>query len=190
MFSERPVTLQEVIQVLHGRAYLLLLVLLALPFCTPIPLPGLSTPFGLVIALISLRLALGQRPWLPRRLLVKELPSGFFGRILTAAARVIQFFETFLRARLTLLTDIGLLRQAHAVIMFVSALMLLLPLPIPFTNAIPAWVILLTAAGLMERDGVFISAGYAVFAAGIGYFGFLGGATHHLIDAIRRWLAN
>ena len=58
-FTEQPVTLREVILVLRGRAYLLLLILLALPFCTPVPLPRLSTPFGLAIALISLRLALG-----------------------------------------------------------------------------------------------------------------------------------
>jgi hypothetical protein len=38
----------------------------AFPFCTPIPLPGFSLPFGLVIAIIGLRLALGQKPWLPR----------------------------------------------------------------------------------------------------------------------------
>ena len=57
--TEQPVTLREVILVLRGRAYLLLVILLALPFCTPVPLPGLSTPFGLAIALISLRLALG-----------------------------------------------------------------------------------------------------------------------------------
>jgi len=77
-FAERPVTLREVISVLHGRAYDLLLILLALPFCTPVPLPGLSTPLGLVIAVISLRLALGQSPWLPERLQDRRLPPGFF----------------------------------------------------------------------------------------------------------------
>ena len=51
--GERAVTLREVIYVLGGRAYLLLVLLLALPFITPIPIPGLSTPFGLAIALIA-----------------------------------------------------------------------------------------------------------------------------------------
>src|SRR5688572_13594976 len=68
-FAERSVTLQEVLEVLHGRAYTLLLFFLALPFCTPIPLPGVSTPFGIVIALIGFRLSLGQKPWLPKKLL-------------------------------------------------------------------------------------------------------------------------
>jgi len=188
-FAEEAVTLREVIAVLRGRAYLLLLVVLALPFCTPIPLPGLSTPCGLVIALISLRLALGQHPWLPDRLLDRRLPPGFFRRVLAGTARIIRGLEFLLRPRLTLLADNGRLRQMHAVMMLVAALVLLLPLPIPFSNAFPAWVILLMAGGLLERDGGSIAAGYAAFAVGVGYFIFLGGAMHHLIDACRRLLA-
>jgi hypothetical protein len=187
-FSGEAVTLREVIRVLRGRAYLLLVILLALPFCTPL-LPGLSAPFGLVIAIIALRLALGQRPWLPEALQRKQLPAGFFGKVFAAAASIIRFLEKFLRPRLLPLTDIGLLRQAHAVMMFISALVLLLPLPIPLTNTIPAWVILFIAGGLLERDGMAIAAGYVVSAAGILYFIVLGGATHHIFDAFKRLLA-
>ena len=63
-----------------------------------------------------------------------------------------------------------------------------LPLPIPLTNTFPGWVIILIAAGLLERDGAFVAAGYGMFAAGVVFFTLLGGATHHLIDAIRRGL--
>ena len=187
--AEQPVTLQEVILVLRGRAYLLLVILLALPFCAPIPLPGLSTPLGLGIALISLRLALGQRPWLPGKLLRRQLPAGFFSKIFAAATGIIRLLEKFLRPRATLLVDVGLLRQMHAVMMLIAALVLLLPLPIPLTNTFPAWVILLIAGGLLERDGIAIAVGYAVFAAGGLYFLFLGGAVHQLFDAFRRLLA-
>jgi hypothetical protein len=188
-FAERPVTLREVILVLRGRAYDLLLILLALPFCTPIPLPGLSTPFGLVIAILALRLALGQHPWLPEKLQDKQLPPGFFGKLIAAAAGVIRLLEKLLRPRLAPLTDHGWLRQLHAVTMVIAAVVLLLPLPIPLTNTFPGWVILLIASGLMERDGAAIAAGYGVFAAGVVYFIFLGGATHQLFDAIRKWIA-
>ena len=76
----------------------------------------------------------------------------------------------------------------HAVLMLLAALALLLPLPIPFTNSFPAWTILLLAAGLLERDGVFILAGYLVFVAGVFYFVFLGEATAHLLHELVRWL--
>jgi hypothetical protein len=45
-----------------------------------------------------------------------------------------------------------------------SAFLLTLPLPIPFSNTIPAWAILLLALGMMEEDGAVIVAGY--FMAG------------------------
>jgi hypothetical protein len=44
------------------------------------------------------------------------------------------------------------------------------------------------AAGMLERDGWFIIAGYAVFAAGVLYFFFLGEAAAQLLDALQRWL--
>jgi hypothetical protein len=186
--GERAVTLREVLYTLGGRGYLLLVMLLALPFITPIPLPGLSVPFGLAIALIALRLSLGQRPLLSKNLQRKELPAGFISKLFTVAEKVLWFFEKFLRPRLTFLTDTPLLVQMHAVLMLLAALALLLPLPIPFTNSFPAWAILLLAAGLLERDGVFILAGYVVFVAGVFYFVFLGEATAHLVQEFFHWL--
>jgi hypothetical protein len=188
--ATRVVTLREVIYVLRGRAYLLLVMLLALPFLTPIPLPGLSTPFGLAIAAVALRLALGQRPWLPMKLQRRELPPGFFGRLFFVAGRMIRFLEKFLRPRLTWLTDTGFLLQLHALLMLVAALALLLPLPIPFTNTFPAWAIVLMAGGLLERDGAFVCASYVVFAAGVLYFVFLGGAAEQALAALWRWLVS
>ncbi|MDQ5977651.1 MAG: Exopolysaccharide biosynthesis protein [Verrucomicrobiota bacterium] len=186
--GERALTLREVIYLLGGRAYTLLVLLLALPFITPIPLPGLSVPFGVAIALIALRLSLGQKPWLPKKLQRKELPPGFINKVFTFAEKVLRFFEKFLRPRLTLLTDTPLLVQLHAMLMLLAALALLLPLPIPFTNSFPAWVILLMAAGLLERDGFFILAAYVVFAAGVFYFVFLGEAAAQLVQALFNWL--
>lgn len=187
-FAERPVTLREVIYTLRGRAYTLLLILLSLPFITPLPLPGLSTPFGLAIGFIALRLSLGQRPWLPMKLQRKELPAGFFSKVFTVAARVIAFLEKFLRPRLAPLTASVALLRLHAFVILLAALTLLLPLPIPFTNSFPAWAILLLAAGLLERDGLFILGGYVVFVLGVLYFVFLGEAAAQLVEALWQWL--
>ncbi len=188
LFAERAVRLDEVIHVLQGRAYLLLLVLLALPFCTPIPLPGVSTPFGLVVALIGLRPALGMKPWLPARLLKTELPAGFFGKLIKFTRRLVGVFEKLLRPRVLLLTNTEVLRRLHALAICFAGLALLLPLPIPFTNTFPAWAILLIACGLLERDGLFVLAGHVVFAAGVAYFFILGESAHKLLETLRNWL--
>jgi hypothetical protein len=187
-FAERTVRLQDVIAVLKGRAFILLLILLTLPFCTPIPLPGLSTPFGLIVALISLRWMLGQKPWLPRRLLEKELPSGFFGKLLDVTRKVVRVLEKLLKPRLIALTRTTLLLRMHALVMLISALALLLPLPIPFSNTFPAWSILLMACGLLERDGVFVLASYVVFAGGVLFFFFLGEAAQQLFQQMKEWM--
>ena len=185
----KPMPLREVIHSLRGRAYTLLVILLALPFITPIPLPGLSTPFGLAIAFIALRLALGQRPWLPMKLQRKQLPAGFFDRVFAVAGKVIALLETFLRPRLALISAPGAMLQLHALFILISALVLLLPLPIPFSNSFPAWTILLLGAGMLERDGLFILLGYLVFVLGVFYFILLGEATQHMINAIARWIS-
>jgi len=187
-FAEGPLTLGDVVLVLKGRAWTLVLILLALPFITPIPLPLLSTPFGLAIALIALRMALGQKPWLPASLLAKPLPAGFFTRVLQFSGRVLRVLEKLLCPRAVWLAETPALMRVHAVMMLVAALVLLLPLPVPFTNAFPAWVILLIAGGLLERDGVAITLGYAVGAGGVAFFYFLGEAAVRLVEVLKAWL--
>lgn len=186
--AAHPLTLRAVIAILRGRGYMLLLILLSLPFITPIPLPGLSTPFGLAIALIALRLALGQRPWLPKKLQRKQVPRGFFTKVLALTMRVIRVLEKLLRPRLTVLTDNGRMRQLHATLMLLASLALLLPLPIPFSNTFPAWVVLLMAGGLLERDGVCVLLAYVVFAGGVLFFVVLGEAAQQLFENLKQWL--
>jgi hypothetical protein len=170
-FAERSVTLREVMEVLRGRAYTLLLILLALPFCTPIPLPGVSSPFGLVIAVIGFRLALRQNPWLPQRLLDTKVPPRFFARLLGAACRLIRGLEFFLRPRWTCLLDAKPLHHGYGAILCVSGLLLLLPLPVPLSNGLPALTIVLVACAILERDGYFVLAGLVMFVLTLCFFG-------------------
>lgn len=187
-FATGPLTLGDMVGVLQGRAWTLVLILLALPFITPIPLPFLSTPFGLAIALISLRLALGQKPWLPARLLAKPLPAGFFDAVLRFSGGILRFLEKFLRPRMVWMAENPPLARMHALAMGLAALVLLLPLPIPFSNAFPAWLIILVAGGLLERDGAAITAGYTVGAGGIAFFYFLGEVAIRMIETVKHWL--
>jgi hypothetical protein len=61
-FADRPVRLGELTDVLQLRGYNALLLFLAFPFVTPVPLPGFSTPFGLEIALLGVRMVRGALP--------------------------------------------------------------------------------------------------------------------------------
>jgi len=188
VFAERAVTLQEVLNVLHGRAYTLLLIFLALPFCTPIPLPGVSTPFGLVITIIGFRLALRQKPWLPQRLLDTQVPPRFFARLLGAARRLIRGLEFFLRPRWCFLLDAKLPHHAYGAIICVCGILLLLPLPIPLSNGLPALTIVLIACSILERDGYFLVAGLIMFAFTLCFFGVLYWGGAELVSWLRAQL--
>jgi hypothetical protein len=187
-FEVETVTLREVLGLLHGRGYVLLTMLLALPFCTPVPLPGVSTPFGLIIVIIGVRLAFGAKPWLPARLLDTRLPPAIFAKVFAVTRKIILGFERLLRPRMLWVTSSPRREQLHAVPIVVCAAMLLLPLPIPFSNLVPAWGIMLVAGGLLERDGLFIIAGYVaslitmVFFAAIAIFGV------ETVDFLWKWI--
>ncbi len=187
-FEVENVTLREVIGLLQGRGYLLLVMLLALPFCTPIPLPGLSTPLGLIVGIIGVRLALGQKPWLPARLLDQRLPPTVFAKVFAFTQKIIRGFERLLRPRLLWLTATPGLRQLHAIPIVICAALLLLPLPIPFSNTVPSWGILLISGGLLERDGGFIVAGHVAALLAIAFFAAIAIFGVEAVDFLWQWM--
>ncbi len=179
-------TMGDLVDRLEGRVYTLLLVILALPFCQPIMLPGLSTPFGMVIALLGLRFALRQHPWLPQRLLKTNLSGKYLPRILHGSARVLGGIEKLLHPRLLFLFDYRLTQFLAGMAVFFSGLMLLLPLPIPFSNMLPSLTVVLVASSFSERDGATLGAGLILFLISLGFITaiFFGGS-----EAIT-WICN
>lgn len=144
--------------------------LISLPFLTPIPLPGFSIPFGLVIAVIGARMALGQKPWLPQKLLARKLPAGFLAKVMAGASRVLRFLERFLRPRLIFLNEQRFYRRLAGVLIALSGLFLVLPLPVPFSNGLPAWTVLLLSAAALARDGLCFLASCVMFAVAAAIF--------------------
>jgi hypothetical protein len=185
--SERPVTLREIIAVIHGRAYMLLLILLSLPFCSPVPVPGLSTVLGAIIALIGLRLSLRAKPWLPAALLDAPVASAKVATLLRGSRKVARGMEVFLCPRWCILVDLEVLHHFYGAMICISGLLLLLPLPIPFSNLIPALSIIFLAAAMVERDGYFIVAGVIMFGLTLAFFGgiFWGGAA--VVNWLQDW---
>jgi hypothetical protein len=183
-FADRPAPLSEILEATKGRGFDLLLLLIGLPFVTPVPLPGFSGPFGVVVLLIGARLALGRRPWLPEKLLRRKLPPQFIAKVLATASRVVRWLEVLLRPRLRFLHEQWMYRRIAGTLIMLSGLLMALPLPIPLTNGLPALTVVLLAAGAMERDGLFFLAGCATFTATLAYFGLLTLGGVHLIDNV------
>jgi hypothetical protein len=186
-FQGQPVRLAQIFAVTQGRGYYLLMILCCLPFLTPIPTPMLSTAFGLVIFLTALRLALGHRPWLPQRVLQKELPAGFIARLLRAAARLLRWMEALLRPRLGFMHRGALMDRLGAAVIAFAALLLMLPVPVPFSNFFPAASILLLAAGALEDDGVCSLAGWVMCLVAAAFLGAIAFSGIAVVDQISQF---
>ncbi|HVZ65992.1 MAG TPA: exopolysaccharide biosynthesis protein [Lacunisphaera sp.] len=169
-FHQHRVSVAEVIEVLHERAYTLLIIIIALPFCVPVTPPGMSPPLGAVILIIATGFALGREPWLPARLLRLRLPPRFFGMVAEMASRILSLLERVLRPRWPKVTGSPRLVRLHAAMVAVAAGLLLIPAPIPLSNTLPAFGILLGTAGTMERDGLCVVLGYVFTFLGAAYF--------------------
>jgi hypothetical protein len=163
-------TLDELHRRLADRTWFLLLLVLPLPFISPIPVPGLSTPFGIALAAIGIGLVVGRPPRLPRWVRTLRCPPGFVARVIAATARQVARLRALVRPRWAWLAGRSWTRVLGGVVIVVSGILLALPLPIPFSNALPAYAILLTGIGLAQRDGVAILLGQIAFLLTVAYF--------------------
>jgi hypothetical protein len=171
-FQDHRVTLGEILDRLGVRATALLVAICALPFCIPVTIPGMSTPFGFVILILSIQQLLGKPPWLPARIRRVALPPAFFSKVLGASGKVLGWMERRLRARAQWLVDRPWKVRLHLGIVIVATLLLMIPLPPlpPLTNTLPALVILGVTLATLERDGAGILAGYGLFISTVVYF--------------------
>lgn len=155
------VPLRHVFSTMVGRGYALLILIFAFPFLLPIPIPGLSIPFGVVIALFGLRMMLAQKPWLPESILRLKLHYKTLSLLVEKGVWLAAKVEKVLRPRLLFLSAGHFHFRVFGLFFFCMAALLALPMP-PGTNFPPAFAITLLCLGMMERDGYFILAAYAV----------------------------
>jgi TerC family integral membrane protein len=131
----------------------------ALPFCF-VAIPGLSTPFGIAIGFIGACIAIGREPRLPRFIMRQRLSTARSIRLLAGAIKVARKLESFVRPRLGFLHAGPTMPRLIGLSIVIAGLALMLPLPIPFSNSIPAWAVVLLAVGMMEKDGLCVLLGH------------------------------
>ncbi len=164
---EGPLTVGRLLEILEERGQALLVFVLTVPFLQPIPLPGISTLFGLTIAAIGWRMMRGGPLWLPARLLARAVATRTVANLCDASVRLLRRFEHLIKPRLGVLCAPGWRHTLYAVVLVLAGLALSLPLPVPASNFLPALSIALLALGMLEQDGLLILLGYVVFAAAV-----------------------
>jgi hypothetical protein len=184
-YSDRPLPLSALLDSAGSHGFGMISGLLTIPMLLPIPLPlaGFSTIMGAGVALMGLQLALGfQQPFLPPRLARIALSPSVSKAILGGLTRILRPVERLARARLLRVSENAQLRRLLGVCLAWSAVLMGLPLPIPFTNMLPAYTILLLTIGILESDGLLILVGYGMTAATSVFFVSIGGVIWGLIQ--------
>ncbi len=157
-----PISIGEVLDILSGKGQSLILILLCLPFCQPIQIPGLSTPFGLVIAFVGLRMAFGKHAWLPQRIISTKITASTLQKMADSTLWFIRKARFFIHPRLEWMCQHFAMKKINGIMIAALGIFLALPLPIPLSNVIAAWSIFLIGLGILEDDGLFVMMGYAV----------------------------
>ncbi len=159
------VTLGTLLQLLGRKSTSLVCLFLVSPFLQPVPLLGLSTPVGIIIALHGLAIALDQKPWIPRRLSLLTVPAPTIQKIASNLSRIFLKIEFLTSPRLTVFAVKPPFRYVNGFLLILAGLFLALPLPIPFSNGVPAILIFLVALSHAEEDGLLALVAYVYFIA-------------------------
>ncbi|MEI4470001.1 exopolysaccharide biosynthesis protein [Frigidibacter sp. MR17.24] len=168
------ITLRRLMAMIGEQGLLMISGLASLPFLLPVSIPGVSTVFGLAIVLIALAITLNRMPWLPERVLDRDLPAAKLRAALERGAGIVARVERFVKPRLTGLTTPGAVARWNGVMLMLAGILLMAPFGfVPFSNTLPGIAVLLLSLGMMQRDGAMVIAGYAFNVITIVYFGAL-----------------
>ncbi len=155
--NAETVTLGEIITSMGNRGFGMILILLSLPSAMPVPAPGYSTPFGILMVLLGAQMLVGKPiPYLPNWALKRELKASTMAKIFRAGARFFEKIEYLIKPRFAWIGSRGGQSLISLLVMIMAILMII---PIPLTNTAPAGVIFVLGVGLLERDGLAIAFG-------------------------------
>ena len=148
---------------LGDRGFGVLLFIFALPNLVPVNIPLLSAVLGLPLVLLAAQLSYGRhKPWFPEWLTNQTFPRQGFDAVVARALPALERAERLLRPRLSVLLSWTGERLIGIAILVLA---LVLTLPIPFANWLPAFAIAIIGLAIVEKDGVAVLVGLAVGVA-------------------------
>lgn len=175
----------DIITTFGSRSHAFLILFFCLPFIQPLPMMGLSTVFGGIIILLSAFMAFEKPPWLPNKFMTKHIKHSLVVSSCDALIKLLSKTEKLVRPRFNFWFKLPPVRMFNAFLIAFFAFLLALPLPIPFSNSVPAYFMILNAIGILEDDGVLILVSYIIAIAGLVFFASLGMGATEFIDWFR-----
>ena len=155
--SRERIAVGDLLASLGDRALAALLFVFAAPNVLPVP-PGVSVILGAPLVFLAAQLAFGLRPWLPAVISRRTLTRTDFATLVRRVSPWLARAERLMRPRIATLASPPM---EYLVGLVCLLLAIVLVLPVPLGNMLPALAISLFALGILERDGVWVLAGFA-----------------------------
>ncbi len=157
------ITVGHVVNSMGEDAITIVCLISILPFLQPIPIPGLSTVLGLVALMQGLGLLVSGKPILTNKLREIEISPERFELIYKTATKITAFTSKISTLRHPLINTRPT-QIVGGISIILSAAFLALPLPIPFSNSIPAFSIFFICVALLEDDLAMMILGLGITA--------------------------
>jgi hypothetical protein len=163
--TEPRISLGALRDALDDRGFGVLLFIFALPNLVPVNIPLLSAVLGVPLVLLAAQLSYGRhKPWFPDWLTSQSFPREGFVAVVNRALPFLERVEKLLRPRLTVLLSWTGERLVGIAILILAVV---LTLPIPFANWLPACGIAVFGLAIIEKDGVAVLVGLALGIASV-----------------------
>lgn len=152
--DEKEISIKYILEILKDKGFGLLLIILSLPSALPVPAPGYSTPFGIVMTILGFQMVFGKKtPWMPSWALNRKIKKSNADKFFKAGAKFFKKTEKLIKPRMSFIDSKLGYSFAGFIVIFMAILMIF---PIPLTNTIPAMVIFIIGAAISERDGLLL----------------------------------
>lgn len=167
------VSLKELINIMSGEGLQFIIIILIAPFLIPASIPGSSTPFGILIILLEIAFLNNKVLYVPDFIGKYEISKENVLKLFDIIKKSLSYVEKISKPRGRLSTKKNVLK-INAVINIILAFLLFLPLPIPFTDFVPAVSMLLLAVSTLEHDSYLMILGYIATIFSLFYFSSVG----------------
>lgn len=170
---DENISLKELINVMSGEGLQFMIIILIAPFLIPASIPGSSTPFGILIILLEIAYLNNKSLYIPDFIGKYEISKENVLKLFDIIKKALGYVEKISKPRGKLSSKKYVLK-INAVVNILLAFLLFLPLPIPFTDFIPATSMLLLAVSTLEHDSYLMILGYVAAILTVIYFSSVG----------------
>ncbi|MBE9018660.1 exopolysaccharide biosynthesis protein [Chroococcidiopsidales cyanobacterium LEGE 13417] len=188
--EQEYVSLGELVVELGDRAYGSLLVICALPEALPLPVAGVSAIIAIPLMLVSAQLSLGfSRPYLPKWLAKRRWKQKNLAKVVEKGLNYLAKAEKIVRPRWGFITS----RLAQRLLgLFILLMAIIIALPIPLGNMLPAIAIVVISLGMSEGDGLLVVVGVVaasvILAVMVSAIGFIANSLRSSFQQLRQQL--